>query len=402
MNNYYGSHFKNEVAAAKNYQNKVKKLFSQLKLMENSSRAMVKLGLLPIDSIYRLENIRETYSSLIEAGDTINNRNHAQSLQAIIAATVEATEERAQSFNPYRIPEPERTLNHKGRFLTYFSELNGMSSIAHILHKFYADRADFEIMLKSNSFQKLNANLLKLASHNSLNHFLEVLTYKQLNRAEKISNRLVYELLKKFDELNHADSEKLLLATTNILLALSEQLKPKSIDHLLENSEFYLSLFVKVLESMDTNLDSNVIDVVYRLSQQLKDDKTIILKLFKLVDVVNFSVSELNLNERNQLIEVLSKEISRALSTFGAISDDYDLGLIKNVFNKLDEVFVKQKILDNLAPIIKKISHSNLYKMTQFLNEKDANRLNDVLDYLFVDSLDQINQMIDTTLLSVE
>jgi len=402
LDNYYGSHFKNQVASAKNYQEKVKRLFSQVKLMENASKAMVKVGVLPVDAIYRLENIRETYSSLIEAGVDINNRNHALTLQAIIASTVESSEKRAQDFNPYRIPEPERTVHHKGWFLTYFSQLNGLSSLAHIVHKFYPELIKFEEMLQSEKFQMMDQHLLKLASNSSLKYLFEVLTYKQLNRNDKLTNRLIAALLHQLDDLSSQDIEKIFLAITNIAYKISHQLKPLALDSVIKNTEFILSYLVNVLESEHLKLDTRLIDFIYRISQQLLDDKILIKKLFNLTLVLNTSISDLSLSERAKLSFKLADDTVAALVSLTQLLNDYSLATVKDVFSRLDEVFIAQKVLDDLTPIIAKIDHVHMYKLMQFLNENEAERLKGVLDYFFIESLDRINQMIDSTLQSVE
>jgi hypothetical protein len=64
-------------------------------------------------------------------------------------------------------------------------------------------------MLKSENFKNINSNLLLLNSNKSLNRLMEIMTYEQLNRGDKLTNRLVVGLLKKLQELNNQDAEKL-------------------------------------------------------------------------------------------------------------------------------------------------------------------------------------------------
>jgi hypothetical protein len=168
------------------------------------------------------------------------------------------------------------------------------------------------------------------------------------------------------------------------------------------NANFYLRLIVNILESKDFKLDSNVIDLTYRVSLNLKGEQGIVYKLYSLIEVANKTIGSLSSEESKHLSYNLAQEISAALTAFSEISTDYSIDSVQDVFVKLNKVFAHQGILDDLSPIITKVSHQNLYKLTVFINNPHENRLKSILEYLFVDSLDQINQMIDSTLLSVE
>jgi hypothetical protein len=191
------------------------------------------------------------------------------------------------------------TINHKGRFLTLFSELNGMSSVSHVLHQFFNSRMKFDAFINGQEIKELNRNLFKLASEDNLKKIFELLTYSELDRGENLTTRLVQQIFKNYNKLSNVDGEKLLLAFSNSMLAISKQISHGDLDPILKNFYFYLRTLVLVLEAEKINLDTRLVDLFYRISVELKSDKKWVLKkIVQLLNEVSSSVGKLSLEEQ--------------------------------------------------------------------------------------------------------
>jgi hypothetical protein len=99
---------------------------------------------------------------------------------------------------------------------------------------------------------------------------------------------------------------------------------------------------------------------------------------------------------------LFAQNSANALLSFQEIVSEYPLVDVKDTFQRLDQVFAKDFVLDDLTQIIIKLDNDKIYNLIRFLLSSDASRFKSTIDYLFVDSLDQINQMIDLTIQAVE
>ncbi|GEM_PF-2821669 len=163
LNDFYGAYFKNEVAQAENYREKLESSNKLMNWLQKFSGPFRSFGVFPKETKWLLKNARESYHSLIEVADEYkqpegNTRNYADFIQSVLMISSSTSPLKTQSFGAFRKPDPDLIKNHNGIFITQITELSGLRHLsAWVESRFGSRYAEF---LKSEDFQSINKNLL--------------------------------------------------------------------------------------------------------------------------------------------------------------------------------------------------------------------------------------------------
>jgi hypothetical protein len=243
LNNFYGAYFKNTVAAAKNYKQKVSSLKKEVGMMEKSGGTFRKLKIFPEETEWKLFNIIQTYDSLIHVDDefTLGKKSYRYGpmMQSILALVTQSSDPDVQKFTAFWFPNTEFGNRHQGRFLTQFVNLSGMRHLSQYIHNRMGN--DIEKAILEKQFRTLN----NLPSRFSLNKLQEKIRFVAENYAKDDSD-VFYEinndLIDWISSLSYSELRIAENVLVNSLLLLSDS-KEEKLDHFLPLVDKFFEIY---------------------------------------------------------------------------------------------------------------------------------------------------------------
>lgn len=215
LNNFYGLYFQNEVASANDYQDKVNKLESQVKLMNKLGGLGRGVHLFPKESKEMLPNVLSSYYGLKHVADSFSfegkNYSYGNMMQAILTLTVKTSKKKVQNYTPYWIPNLEFTDVHNGEFLLDFVNLSGMRHLAQFIRNRNGDGPSK--LFQKDSFKRLNEKFFQKISLNTWQKSLREL----FNQYAKDNNNTVSIMVDDFIDFIHELSEEELIYLEDLI-----------------------------------------------------------------------------------------------------------------------------------------------------------------------------------------
>lgn len=263
LNNFYGAYFKNEVANATDYRNKLEKSQRLMNWLQRFSGPFRSLGVFPKETKWLLKNARETYSSLIEVADVYpqfdgHDKNYANFIQSILFVASKTSPLKTQDYGAFRKPEPHLVENHNGEFITEITNISGLRHLSAWVESRFGK--DYNKILASDDFKKVNHNLIRKISPTQLEN-AGVYLLENYSGEDKNLNLIINDLIDWLyasspNEIHQFES---LIAKTLILLSEDEVQGGD-----LQTAAEYLELFVKNYKTIKKNfpLDLSFSEIV--------------------------------------------------------------------------------------------------------------------------------------------
>ncbi len=381
LNNFYGAHFKNEVSKARNYYKKLKGLKFQVNLMEKSSGLMEKWGLLPSESSRRLFNVKQSYDSLIQSAETINSRNHAKTLQALIGSSVLASSPKSQKFNPFKLPNPADVNGHQGQLLVNLANLGLMKNISSLLHNSFTSLEDFNAFINSDFINQVNNSINK---PNNLKLIRKIMNQFFGPEDYEIKKDIFVKLLRTISKLDHHNLTSVMRSIGEIL-ALSSELS--DINPEINNKHY--QLISRLMDNLYDRADHLVV-IIEAFAMSLKLTPQILSGLDLKEGI---EIDEINLDQLPNLLH-------NGLEFLEFISAKYTTQEIATAFNKLKVILNKNqqgfyliKELSNLDPRLFKL-------LMKYIGDSD--RLDQLIAYLFQTNNQALAKMLQDAAMSFE
>lgn len=296
LNNFYGAFFMNTVASAKDYQDKVRKLESQVKLMVNSGGILRKTKIYPEETAWLLKNVKSSYYGLIHVADQFKLGSEFYSyddmMQAILATVVKTSHPDVQKYTAFWLPNTKFGNLHNGEFLTQFVKLSGMRNLGLYLKSRLGN--DPEKIFANKNFRRFTVDLPKRVHLKTLQETLRYIT----DHYAKDDNDVLYEAL-------------------DDLLDWTDGLNEKEISKL---EDFIVNFGLLITHSDDQNVDQwvSAFKDIFKVYRPLKNAWPSQLKVITLVEKAN-SFFEFLLNKiengsdekvwYNQLVSILKSLI---------------------------------------------------------------------------------------------
>ena len=408
-NNFYGAYFKNMVSSVGNYRQEVSESEKLLKALDLSSGVMRKLNALPRDSKFKLKNVRETFGSLIELADSYpqangTSRSYDGYIQSLLAAVTESSKLSTQNFNAYRVPNDKLTVGHNGEFLTEVVKISGLRLLSSFVRSHFDENLS---ELNTPEFQKINRQLLGRHDLEKIQNALQLALDKYLDNDRNQINILIDDAINFFSTLSVSDQKEFEEIMLKILLLLSdERLSTMNIEALtnsvealiqawpevrqvligIESKSDILKLFNKIMNGITANPDS-INEIINAFSSAKLLTPKDLKPLFESKGFRSSAVEFLN-----QLVR--TAELKSELNWIEAFETIFAAPDMKwsPFTNFLEDALGQQK---------KKLTLSLLISI---LGEKHNNqyRLQVIMDELFLNHRQQLNQFLSETFKSLE
>lgn len=232
-NNFYGAYFKNDVAGASNYRKDVTASEKLLVMLDQSSGIFRTFGGMPKNSKYRLKNVRQTYSSLIEVDDEYvqadgSVRRYGPFTQSLLAMVVKSSKVSTQDFNPYRVPSEKVVEGHNGWFLTKTVQMSGLRHLSGFVRARFDDNLS---ALNTAAFKKINENLIARHDLKKLQNGAQDLLDKYLDNGDKQINQILIDTVDFVRDLD-TEEEKLLeeIVVKGLILLSDDKISVSNIE----------------------------------------------------------------------------------------------------------------------------------------------------------------------------
>ena len=408
-NNFYGAYFKNEVAAAGNYRPEVAGSEKLLKWLGRLSGPLRNLGGMDKDSKWRLKNVRETFSSLVEISDEYpqadgKTKTYNEFIQSLLAAIAQSSRPETQNFNAYRLPKDELAEGHNGLFLTRIVEISGLRHLASFVRSRFGDLSS----LKSQEFQKINSQLIGRHDLSVIQSGLQNILDKYLDADRNQLNLMISDAVQFTSSLKPEEQKYLEESLLKMLVLLSnEKVSTKRIQKLASGLELVVKMWPEVREILKRTEDKKqVLKLVNELMDSLVSNPQEVDNLLKVLlesevaSIKDFEKLLLDPAFRHHLAELLNyfstmnleKSELNWIATFKAIFANKDLRFAP-VVNWM-KVSMKQKPADKLTVSV----------LLDFLGEKngDEYRLKAILDEFFINHSAELHQFISETFPALE
>jgi hypothetical protein len=223
LNDFYGSFFKNTVAGAKKYQDKVVNLKKQVKLMHASGDFLRKANVFPPSSEWQLNNVLGTYDSLARVDDQFElNGNYYQygpMMQSILVLVAKTSHPDAQNFTAFWFPNERIGDMHNGLFLTEFVKMSGMQHLAQFFNNRH--QGDLNKFLNTPTFRRLNDQLFRMVPLKTMQSQLRELVDTYAKNDQDIIYQMVDDLIDWLYDLNDEERELVESYLVNVLESLT-------------------------------------------------------------------------------------------------------------------------------------------------------------------------------------
>lgn len=171
LDNFYGAYFKNEVAHAENYRDKLESSQKLMNWLQRFSGPFRSFGVFPKETKWLLKNARASYNSLVEVSDEYpqfdgGTKNYANFIQSVLSIASSTSPEKSQDFGAFRKPDVDLVKLHNGAFITQITKLSGLRHLSSWVDSRFGEK--YDLILKSKDFQAVNKNLLKKVSASDL------------------------------------------------------------------------------------------------------------------------------------------------------------------------------------------------------------------------------------------
>jgi hypothetical protein len=213
LDNFYGAYFMNVVSRAKKYKKKVGSLKRNVYLLRRVGGFLRARGIYPEESEWKLNNILQTYDSLLEVAYDYPQHDggklsHQDLIQSFLTVVVQGSIPKANDFTAFRIPRLDLVKDHRGKIITMSTELSIVSRAGKMLNRFYPDKRE---ILDSPKFKSVSKKLHNIISYDAMRYLLRLV----LNHPN--SNLLIEDLYDLFNELRPYQVKNMLSLTGNIL-----------------------------------------------------------------------------------------------------------------------------------------------------------------------------------------
>jgi hypothetical protein len=418
LNNFYGAYFKNTVAAAKNYKQKVSSLKKEVGMMEKSGGAFRKLKIFPEETEWKLFNITQTYDSLIHVDDDFKLGNktyhYGPMMQSILALVTQSSSPDVQKFTAFWFPNTEFGDRHQGRFLTQFVNMSGMRHLSQYIHNRMGTNIQKAITEKH--FQTLN----KLPGRFTLSKLQEKIRFVADHYAKNDSD-VFYEmnddLVTWISGLSYGELRIAENVLVNLMLLFSDS-KEEKLDQYLPLVDKFFELYrpikkywpkerrmIDLLKDINPLLDSfvkrnevdqdarvwwnqalSIIDTLFLdgnnlglnlLSESFKSDpKELLSDIFNLVDQFKNLNNQWSLDKTQKFDQTYSSFISNSHLEFSGLKN-WLAGSLTNPSHKLEVL----RLFHFLSQTIKYEgeSRSRLYVVIDQLFNKESATLEALL-----------------------
>jgi hypothetical protein len=324
LDNFYGAFFINKVASAKEYTKNVKSLKKNVTLLEKTGGAFRRLNLFPRKTKWAFRNIKSSYDSLwqLNSGDM----KHGDLIQSVLSMAVRSSDEKSQSFSPYRKPKVSLVQNHNGRFITLLTQNSVLTHISGFLRNNYMK----DEVLDSLRFQIFNENFLKSISFSKLYDSLEILLKHE-------NNEMIFQ-----DFYSYLNSSNKIDTEIGVLMEVAELItstyQNNELDFLPAVLPLILDNYKLIKESLLKNIEkenlSSLRDIVSKVNQLAQGDKDFIM---------HFLINTLQENDEKETItNFMNADFLEGLSRFLVCIDVYT----KEVSNHEPSSFLKSLIND--------------------------------------------------------
>jgi hypothetical protein len=368
INNFYGAFFKNKLSKSVHYQESLKSLKKQLKLMVGSAGFFRSVNIYPDKTRYLLKNVFNSYDSLIEVDNEFPQidgsvNKYGDMVQAILTLLVRSSKEDTIDFNPYQKPNETVTEGHNGIILT---ELMNLSLFRHL-----------SIYLRTISDNKIeniiNDPEFKLISENLSNSFNKDDFFDFLNYTIQHKNFL--HIVQDLIELNSTERQKIVSIIKNILIIL---INNKNI----LNKDFYnlIKIVVADYQKMKTlNFDNINLNNLLNFTDFLKKDEFKITQYALLKLFAQIKHEQLVFDSYAPFLELIN-----SFAKFYNLEKDTLVeyaGISSNSFTSTFEHFNEFLNAENRNEILDYWSESG--KLQTFLNNLMGKNKTEILDYIF-------------------
>ncbi len=408
-NNFYGAYFKNEVAAAINYHPEVSSSEKLLKWLGRASGPLRGIGGMDKDSKWRLKNVKETFSSLVEISDEYPQadgsvRSYNEFIQSLLAAIARSSKIETQNFNAYRLPKDELTEGHNGIFLTKIVELSGLRRMSTFVRSRMGDLSS----LNSPEFKKINSALIGRHDSAVLQRGIQRILDSYLNADRNQLNILISDAVHFISGLTTQEQKLLEESILKLLILLSdEKISTKNIQKVAEGLEVAIKMWPEIREILlKVDNKEEVLRLVNRLMDSLVANPLEVETIIQMIlesDVL--SVKDMESLLKNSEFRINITEFINHTSAMKINHSEL------NWTTTLKEIFGNKNI--RYAPLVKWLETSMKTKpqgklsvsvLISFLGEKDGEnyRLKSILDEFFINHSDELLQFVSETFPALE
>lgn len=423
LNDFYGSYFKNTVAGAKHYQEKVKSLRKQVVLMESSGKFLRKVNVFPESSEWQLNNVLETYDSLARVDDQFefdsNFYQYGPMMQSILALVTKTSKPEAQNFTAFWFPNERIGDVHNGLFLTEFVRMSGMQHFAQFFNNRH--QGDLKKFLNQKSFRRINDELLRKTNLERLKSDFRNIVDKYASNDNGELYLAINDLVAWLYDLNDQERELVEDVLVNVLEAVTYSEKD-SLHDLFPIIDFFLENY-KVIKSNFPS-DVKVIDLiknVYAASKTFKNlseaNTNWINDFVKLIKISLVDNNQLGLKilktslvkEPKLILENIVNVLNNFTNSLDQLSDDE----VKEIIEGIDKFFKNKNF--NLQGLklwanetIKEGPHENeFFRLAHFLSQTVEYKAQKrsyfyiMLDQLLVEKSKEFSDLLNTCIKAI-
>lgn len=409
LNNFYGAYFKNEVAGAKDYRMDVTDSEKLLLLLDRSSGVFRTFGGLPKESKYKLKNIRQTYSSLVEVSDEYpqfdgTTRNYGPFTQSLLAAIASSSKLSTQDFNAYRVPSERVVEGHNGLFLTRVVKMSGLRHMS----QFVRARFDEEFTaLQTEDFKTVNTNLIARHELSKIQNALQLVLDKYLDKDQKQLNLLVKDGIHFLYTLDDAEDKKALeqIMLKGTILLSNKNVSTANIQKLAELVELMIELWPEMSEIFGKVSDKKeLLRLTNNMLDNLVNHPEEINRIVKvMIDSDLVSKDDVRALLKDAAFRIKISNFINQLTTLKDFDSDLNwIETFKAIFSSdMKWESMKTFLADALGEDEHKLTVSLLLT---FLGEKNADdyRLKGIMDELFMNHRPELEQFLRETFKSLE
>ena len=409
LNNFYGAYFKNEVAGAQNYRNDVTESEKLLLMLDRSSGVFRTFGGLPKESKYKLKNIRETYSSLVEVANDYPQadgsvRNYGPFTQSLLTTIAASSKLSTQDFNAYRVPSERVVEGHNGVFLSQVVKMSGLRHMSQFVRARF--NKDFSA-LKTEDFKKVNENLIARHELSKIQNALQLMLDKYLDKDQNQINLMVKDLVHFVYTLEDADDRKALeqIMLKSVILLSDERVSTTNIQKLAESMELLIELWPEVSEILGEVSDKKEL---LELTNSLLDN---LLAHPEELNRITKTLLESDVISQNDL-RVLLKDATfrkKASAFINQLTTLKDFESTLNWYDTLKAMFSTDMKWESMKTFLADALGEDKHKLTvslllNFLGEKQGSdyRLKGIMDELFMNHRPELEQFLRETFKSLE
>ena len=406
-NNFYGAYFKNDVAGFKSYRKDMIKAKKLLNWLDRLGGIMRKAGALPPESAWKLDNVRNTFWSLVEVSDEYpqedgNVRTYNNFIQSLLASVATSSPLKTQDFNAYRFPKASMVDGHNGQFMTRMVEISGLRHLGRFVRSRFGDLSS----LKSPEFQKVNKNLIGRYKLSVIQEQLQRILETYLDHDRNQINLIIEDAIQFISTLDEKDQKKLeSILLKGVMIMSDTSISEARIAQGAKGIEMMIKMWPELREVLKgINNPSKLLELADDLMEKILHDKSEKSFMAFVMDSDLVSIPEIETLVRNKDFRVKTIQMINQILSLSIDSEGLNwLETLKQIATDDKMVWepIKAWLSHAVSPDDKNLTFSLLI---QVLGEKNAEgyRLKTVMDELFVNHRDQLNQFLDETFPSLQ